>query len=225
MTAEWVSAVAWSFQRKRLLQLREIALLLELVDDAEIEIVVHVATADVGPDRLELFEHAPGTLDRGRRVARHQALEIGVGRLDDFRIAGLELLRDHFLRLLLVGEREVGARDVSLDEAREGGAVLLERGAGDDDGVEDPRRVSGGTIDQWAEAALLGHRDPRLDQRGDINAPGHQRGQPLRAAADLGDGDVLAGEAELLEQDADGDVGLRPEGADAEGLALEVAHA
>src|SRR6476620_10152723 len=86
MTAEWVSPVAWSFH----LQLREIALLLELVDDAEIEVVVHVAAADVGPDRLELLEHALGTLDRGRRVAWHQALEIGIGRRDDFRIAGLE---------------------------------------------------------------------------------------------------------------------------------------
>src|SRR4029077_3349948 len=107
MTAEWVSPVAWSFHRIRLLQLREIALLLELVDDAEIEIVVHVAAADVGPDRLKLFEHALGTLDRGRRVARHQALEIRIGRLDDFRIAGLEFLRDDVLRLLLVREREV----------------------------------------------------------------------------------------------------------------------
>src|SRR5712671_6916354 len=122
--------------RIRLLQLREIALLLELVDDAEIEIVVHVAAADIDPDRLELLEHALGALDRGCRVARHQALEIRIGRLDDFRIAGLELLRDDVLRLLLVGEREVGARDVSLDEMREGGAVLLEIAAGDDDRVE-----------------------------------------------------------------------------------------
>src|SRR6476620_130790 len=108
MTAEWVSSFAYSFQRIRLLQLREIALLLELVDDAEIEVVVHVAAADVGPDRLELLEHAPGAFDRGCCVARHQALEIGVGRRDDFRIAGLELLRDHLLCLLLVGESEVG---------------------------------------------------------------------------------------------------------------------
>ncbi len=70
MTAEWVSSFAYSFHRIRLLQLREIALLLELVDDAEIEVVVHVAAADVGPDRLELREHAfgiEGAASRGIR--------------------------------------------------------------------------------------------------------------------------------------------------------------
>src|SRR4029079_19201658 len=142
-----------SFHRIRLLQLREVALLLELVDDAEIEIVVHVAAADVGPDRLELLEHALGTLDRGRRVAWHQALEIGIGRRDDFRIAGLEFLRDDLLRLLLVREREVGAGDVGLHEAREGGAVLLEVAAGDHDRVENPRRVGRCEIDDRVEAA------------------------------------------------------------------------
>src|SRR5258708_9281914 len=186
-----------------LLQLREIALLLELVDDAEIEIVVHVAAADVGPDRLELLEHALRALDRRRRVARHQAVESDIGRLDDFRIAGLEVLRDDLLRLLLVGEGEVGARDVSLDEAREGGAVLLEIAAGDDDRVENPWRVGRREIDDRVEAAFLGHRDRRLDQRGDVDTSGHQRGASLGTSADLGDGDVLTGEAELLEQDAD----------------------
>src|SRR3977135_2511964 len=43
-----------SFHRIRLLQLREIALLLELVDDAEIEIVIHVAAADIGPEHLDV---------------------------------------------------------------------------------------------------------------------------------------------------------------------------
>src|SRR5262249_16979179 len=65
----------------------------------------------------------------------------------------------------------------------------------------------------------------RLDQRSDIDAPGDERGKALRAAADLRNGDVRTGEAELFEQDADGNIGLGAEGADAEGLAFEIAHA
>src|SRR4030081_2759756 len=48
--------------RIRLLQLREISILFQRFDDAEIEIVVGVPAADVGSDRLELGEHVPGAI-------------------------------------------------------------------------------------------------------------------------------------------------------------------
>src|SRR6516162_10479313 len=63
----------------RLRELREIPLLFQRVDDAEVEVVVGVLAADVGPDRLELGEHVLCARERGRRVARHQALEVGIG--------------------------------------------------------------------------------------------------------------------------------------------------
>src|SRR5262245_41749260 len=78
-----------SLHRIGLLQLREIALPLELVDDAEIEIVVDVAAADVGADRLELRQHVLGARARWRGVARHQALEIRIGGRDHLGGAGL----------------------------------------------------------------------------------------------------------------------------------------
>src|SRR5215510_12386995 len=54
-------------------QLREISLLLELLDDAELEIVFDLVMPDVGTDRGELLDHVPGTLDRRCRIARHEA--------------------------------------------------------------------------------------------------------------------------------------------------------
>src|SRR5262249_57827406 len=104
------------------------------------------------------------------------------------------------------------------------GAIALEIAATDDDGVENPRRFGGRQIDDGIEASFLRQRDGRLDQRSDIDAAGDERAKALRAAADLRNGDVRAGEAELFEQNADGNVGLGTEGADAEDLAFQFAH-
>src|SRR6266699_7112891 len=78
-TAESASSFGGLLYGIRPLQLHEIALLLQRLDNAEIEIVVGVAAADVCSDRLELGEHVLGAFERGRCIARHQALEVGVG--------------------------------------------------------------------------------------------------------------------------------------------------
>src|SRR5215204_4491698 len=88
--------------RKILLQLGEISVSLELLDDAEIEMVLDLPAADLDAGRLQLRHDVLCPFDRGGSIARHQPLEIRVGRVDHLRILRLEALGDLLLRLLLI---------------------------------------------------------------------------------------------------------------------------
>ena len=130
------------------LQLREIALLLELSDDAELEIVVRRCGARRRCRSLSscsitfLAPSSVGAASRGiRRLKSASVAAITLGSLV------LNFCAITCLALALVGEREIGAGDIGLHEARERVAILPEIAVGDHDGIENPRRLGGGEVD------------------------------------------------------------------------------
>ena len=99
----------------------------------------------------------------------------------------VQLLRQHLLRALLVGEREIVALDRRLEEPLELVALarVLQRAGAHGDAAEQPRHLLGGEVDQDVDALFAREGGERLVEHRGLDLARLHRGEPRRSAADI----------------------------------------